>query len=79
MKIEIYTKTDCPNCQQAKQIFDSKGWAYTEHHITEANHGILLEELAKRMNMIPRSVPQIFIDNQAIGGYTQLQEWLRNK
>lgn len=68
MKVEIYTKPNCPYCTQAKKLLDKKGVKYTEIHIEN--------DAAKREEMITRSgrytVPQIFINGQSIGGYDDL-------
>lgn len=77
MKVEIYTKDQCPYCVQAKNLFKSKGWEYTEHFISEDTRTQLLEEMTVRIGTTPRTVPQIFIDDQAIGGYTDLVAWLK--
>jgi glutaredoxin len=77
MKVEIYTKDQCPYCVQAKNLFKSKGWEYTEYFISEDTRTQLLEEMTTRIGTTPRTVPQIFIDDQAIGGYTDLVAWLK--
>lgn len=77
MKVEIYTKDQCPYCVQAKNLFKSKGWEFTEHHINATTRETLLENLTTRLGTPPRTVPQIFIDDQAIGGYTDLVSWLK--
>ena len=67
--IEIYTTPICPYCARAKRLLDGKGVAYTEIN--------LWTEGARRQEMIDRadgrtSVPQIFIDGEAIGGSDEL-------
>ena len=79
MKVEIYTKDACPYCTQAKNLFKSKGWEFTEHYITAETRETLLESLTTRLGSAPRTVPQIFIDDQAIGGYTDLVTWLKTQ
>ena len=79
MKVEIYTKDQCPYCVQAKNLFNSKGWEFTEHHINATTRETLLEALTTRLGVAPRTVPQIFIDDQAIGGYTDLVSWLKTQ
>ena len=79
MKGEIYTKDQCPYCVQAKNLFKSKGWEFTEHHINATTRDTLLENLTTRLGESPRTVPQIFIDDQAIGGYTDLVSWLKTQ
>jgi glutaredoxin len=77
MKVEIYTKDACPYCVQAKALVKSKGWEYTEHHINADTRDMLVEQLTTRLGAAPRTVPQIFINDQAIGGYTDLVKWVK--
>lgn len=66
--IVLYTKANCPYCEMAKHLLETKGALFEEVRID------LDEE--KRAEMIARSerrtVPQIFINNQPIGGYDDL-------
>jgi glutaredoxin 3 len=50
--VEIYIWTTCPFCIKAKRLLDSKGVQYTEYNRTGGR----------------KSVPQIFIDGNYIGG-----------
>ena len=77
MKIEIYTKDACPYCIQAKNLVTSKGLEYTEHYVTAENRTEMITAMSQRMGEIPRSLPQIFIDDVAIGGFNQLREVLQ--
>jgi len=64
-KVEIYTWSTCPYCIRAKALLDKKAVNYVEYCIdgdTEAR-----EAMSARANG-RRSVPQIFIDQQHIGG-----------
>ncbi|PHS71537.1 MAG: glutaredoxin 3 [Methylophaga sp.] len=67
-KVEVYSSGHCPYCVMAKQLLERKGVAYTEIRIDL--------DPAKRQEMMAKSrqrtVPQIFINNEAIGGYTDL-------
>lgn len=68
-RVEIYTKMFCGYCHRAKRLLDSKGVNYVEFDITMNG--------AKRDEMIARApgartVPQIFIDDRAIGGSDDL-------
>jgi glutaredoxin len=78
MKIEIYTKDKCTYCIQAKKLIESKGWSYTENYIDDSTRDLLIEELTTRIGSTPRTVPQIFIDDQLIGGYTELVKWVKD-
>ncbi|MCP4769761.1 MAG: glutaredoxin 3 [Gammaproteobacteria bacterium] len=69
-KIEIYSKDWCPYCAKAKSLLQSKQLEYAEIDITT--------DQAREQEMIKRSsrrtVPQIFIDGEAIGGYDDLAD-----
>ena len=69
-KIEIYTKNACIYCDRAKEVFKSKNLNYSEYNIfTNPEY---LDELLKRSNGL-KKMPQIFINNQHIGGFDKLQ------
>ncbi len=68
-EVEIYTTMFCPYCARAKSLLSKKGIAFREID--------LLEKPDRREEMIARSggrrtVPQIFIDGEAIGGCDEL-------
>jgi len=68
-KIEIYTKAFCPYCHRAKALLDSKGADYEEIDITMG--GPRRPEMIQRANG-RSTVPQIFIDDNHIGGSDDL-------
>jgi len=68
-KVEIYSKDYCPYCHKAKALLDQKNVQYTLHDITHDKDG--QAEMAKR-NPGARTVPQIFIDDQPVGGCDDL-------
>ncbi len=67
-KIEIYSKEWCPYCTKAKALLRSKGLEYEEIDVTSDAEGEL--EMIERSQR--RTVPQIFIDGQSVGGYDDL-------
>lgn len=68
-KVEIYTWQTCPYCMRAKMLLWWKGVNYTEYKIDgDANARLKMAERANGH----RSVPQIFINNQYIGGCDDL-------
>ena len=69
-KVEIYTKMFCGYCHRAKRLLDSKGVDYTEHDITM--DGSKRDEMRARRPQA-HTVPQIFIDDKAVGGSDDLQ------
>ena len=67
--IEIYSTQVCPYCVRAKDLFNRKGVSFTEIHVDGDD--------ALRMKMVERAggrrtVPQIFINDQHIGGCDDL-------
>ena len=67
-KIIIYTTSVCPYCVRAKALLDRKGFKYEE---IDAENLDVRNEMIKKSGGA-RSVPQIFIDNQHIGGCDDL-------
>jgi glutaredoxin 3 len=65
-KVEIYTWRACPFCVRAKQLLDRKGVGYVEHVID--GDEAARDAMAARGSDGRRSVPQIFIDDQHVGG-----------
>ena len=67
-KVEIYSKSNCSYCVMAMNFFDSKGITY---EVYSADDPDIFNEMLKR-NPKARTVPQIYIDDILIGGYTDL-------
>lgn len=67
-KIIIYTSERCPYCQWAKEFFDAKKLSYDEIRIDLDPQK---REEAIRLSG-RRTVPQIIINDRAIGGYDDL-------
>ena len=68
-KVEIYTKWGCPYCVRAKALLDGKGVAYEEYDITLGG-----PKMAEMQERVPgaRTVPQILIAGEAVGGYPRV-------
>ncbi len=75
-KVEIYTWQLCPFCIRAKALLEKKGVAYQEHSIDGDQDARLA--MADRANG-RTTVPQIFIDNQSIGGCDELHDLERSR
>ncbi len=67
--VEIYTWSRCPFCIRAKALLTQKGVNFTEYCID--GDEIARAKMAQRANG-RRSLPQIFINNQHIGGCDDL-------
>ncbi len=68
-KVEIYTKFTCGYCHRAKALLSSKGVEFEEYDIT-MDAALREQMLARKPDAF--TVPQIFIDGQAIGGSDDL-------
>lgn len=73
MKVVVWSKYNCPNCEQAKALLKIKGIQFEERKIGD---GYTKEDLLEAVPAA-RAVPQIFIDEQLIGGFTELKTHLQ--
>jgi len=67
--IEIYCSQFCGYCHRAKMLLENKGMEFDE--ISVDSNPDRRQEMVKRSNGVT-SVPQIFIDNEHIGGCDDL-------
>lgn len=69
MKAIVYSKYNCPYCDQAKALLTQKGIEFEERKIGD---GYSKEDL---LEAVPnaRTVPQIFLDEELVGGFTELR------
>jgi glutaredoxin 3 len=69
----VWSKYNCPYCDQAKALLTQRGIKYEERKIGD---GYSKEEL---LEAVPnaRTVPQIFLDGNLIGGFTELKQHLQ--
>ena len=66
----VWSKNACPFCDQAKNLLKLKGIEYEERNIsTDWTREQLLEAVPDA-----RTVPQIFLDGELIGGFTELRK-----
>jgi glutaredoxin len=72
-KAIIWSRDQCPFCDQAKNLLKLKGIEYEERNIsTDWTREQLLEAVP-----MARTVPQIFLDDKLVGGFTELRKHLR--
>jgi glutaredoxin 3 len=69
-KVIVYTTEWCPFCVRAKALLEHKGVAFEE--IDVASDDTVREQMIAASGR--RTVPQIFIDEQSIGGFDELYE-----
>jgi len=68
-EIIIYTSSFCPYCTMAKRLLSAKGATYTELNV-DTTAGLRKEMVQKSKR---RTVPQIYIGEQHIGGFDDLR------
>jgi len=73
MKAVVWSKYHCPFCDKAKALLKMKGIEFEERKIGD---GYTKEEL---LEAVPnaRTVPQIILDGKLIGGFTDLEKYLK--
>jgi glutaredoxin 3 len=73
MKAIVWSKDQCPYCIQAKQLLESKGIEYEERNIM---HGTYTKEQLLEAVPTARTLPQIFLNEEYVGGFTELRKKL---
>lgn len=71
MYVKLYGKKNCPQCEQAKALLESKSLGY-EYIDLGSNIEAMQEARAEGW----RSVPQVSIDNKHLGGYKELVTYI---
>ena len=74
MYVKIFGKKNCTGCEQAKALLEAKGigYEYVDVMTTPSAQALFRENGW-------RSVPQIFYNNEHIGGFEQLKEKFMEK
>ena len=72
MKVVVWSKYDCLFCDQAKELLRQNEITFEERKIGD---GYTKEELLEAVPTA-RSVPQIFVDDELIGGFDNLKNWI---
>ena len=68
----VWSKDLCPFCDQAKSLLTSRGIQYEERNVSrDWTKEQLLEAVPNA-----RTVPQIFLDGEHVGGFTELRKKL---
>jgi glutaredoxin 3 len=73
MKATVWSKFHCPFCDQAKALLKLKGIVFEEKTIGE---GYTREDLLEAVPTA-RTVPQIFLGEEYVGGFTELKQRLQ--
>ena len=71
-RIEIFTGPGCSYCDRAKMALRERRLVFAERDIGDET---VLTEFRERLPRV-KSIPQIFVDGEHIGGYEDLTHWL---
>ena len=74
MKAGVWSKDNCAYCDQAKALLEQRGIEFEERKI---GHGYTREQLLESVPTA-RSVPQIFLNDEFVGGFIELRQRLNN-
>lgn len=66
-EVVVYSKVPCPYCVMVERLLQARGIEYEKIDLTGDTVGI--SNLSARTGMF--TLPQVFIDGQLIGGYTE--------
>ena len=78
MSITVYSKNNCVFCNKAKHLLKTLGLEYEEKSLEkdfDSDPSKLIEDIGKNV----RTMPQIKIDDELVGGYNQLIEYYADK
>ena len=74
MKAIVWSKYNCPYCDQAKALLTQRGIQFEERKIGD---GYSKEDLLEAVPTA-RTVPQIFLGEELVGGFQELKKRLEN-
>jgi glutaredoxin len=75
MKAVVWSKYNCAFCEQAKALLKQREVSFEEKKIGD---GYTKEDLLEAVPTA-RTVPQIFIDDELVGGFTELKKFFESK
>ena len=73
IKAIVWSKDSCPFCVQAKALLESRGIKFEERNVSK---DWTREQLLAAVPTA-RTLPQIFLDDKLIGGFTELRKHLQ--
>ena len=73
MQAVVWSKDSCPFCLQAKALLESRGIKFEERNVSK---DWTREQLLAAVPTA-RTLPQIFLDDKLVGGFTELRKHLQ--
>lgn len=77
----VFGKATCPYCVKAKQLLDEAGIAYRYYDVVKDSAALyrMIPEVKAHIGLkTPVTVPQIWLDDDYVGGADNLEQWLKD-
>ena len=76
-QVLVFSKTYCPYCDEAKNIFRSAEVTFAAHELDKMDDGADLQNALGEITG-QKTVPNIFVNGQHIGGCSDLKAKIKN-
>ena len=73
MKATVYTGPSCTWCDRVKTLLKDNNYTIEEIQM----NGVALGDLQTKFNKVIRTVPQVIIDDIFIGGYHEVEAYMK--
>lgn len=71
--VEIFGKTPCPACDQAKLLAKFRGFEVS--YLDIMKDAAAMTDLVQRLGEDIRAVPHVFVDGEYVGNATDFAKW----
>ncbi|OXU23611.1 hypothetical protein TSAR_009229 [Trichomalopsis sarcophagae] len=72
-KVVIFSKTTCPYCKMAKEVFDKLKQSYTAIELDKRDDADEIQDILGEITGA-RTVPRVFLNKEFIGGGTDVKK-----
>lgn len=82
MFVVIFGRMSCPFCVRAKHLaeqLESAGKIEGYRYVDMPSEGVTKEDIAKTAGKPIYTVPQVFVDQTHVGGFTEFDQFVRDK
>ena len=76
-QVTIYGRSSCGFCTMARQLCEIRKYDY--RYIDMVEEGITKEDLAQKFGFPVRTVPQIFVGDEYVGGFDEFSGYVRRQ
>ncbi|MCO7245160.1 GrxA family glutaredoxin [Halomonas sp. Mc5H-6] len=82
MFVVIFGRLSCPFCVRAKQLADQleqAGSIEGYRYVDMPSEGVSKDDIAKTAGKPIHTVPQVFVDQQHVGGFSEFDQFVRDR